>query len=138
MPELPVNEPLETRLEEPEGSIPALRAASGDPEELAAVAARWPTCLAAWSGLGDAALAGGRTVEAYAYFRTGYHRGLDRLRGSGWRGTGRVPWAHAGNHGFLRCLGGLGRAAGSIGESDEEERCRAFLERLAPDAPPTT
>jgi hypothetical protein len=131
---LPVGEPLETRLDEPSGSLEALARASG-PEELVSVAARWPECLGAWAGLGEEALRAGRYVEAYAYFRVGYHRGLDRLRKSGWRGAGRVPWDHEPNRGFLRSLAGLGRAADSIGESSEAQRCRDFVRELAPEAP---
>ena len=55
------------------------------------------------------------------FARTGYHRGLDRIRGAGWRGKGRVPWSHEGNRGFLRSLAGLSRAAATIGEIDPEE-----------------
>lgn len=126
---VPINEPLEVRLQEPAGALEAL--ASGAPP--AEVAARHPECLAAWAALGDAALDDGRPVDAYAYYRVGYHRGLDRLRGSGWRGSGLVPWVHEPNRGFLRSLGGLGRAAGALGETDEERRCAEFLARLAPD-----
>jgi hypothetical protein len=77
----------------------------------------------------------GRTVDAYAYFRVGYHRGLDRIRKAGWRGSGRVPWSHEPNRGFLRSLRGLQLAAEALGERDEAERCQAFLQELAPDAP---
>lgn len=132
MDEIPVNEPLETRLEEPTGSLEALDAAT-EPDEVAAVAARWPLCLSAWARLGEEALDGARAVEAYAYFRVGYHRGLDRLRAAGWRGMGTVPWFHRPNRGFLRSLQGLGRAAQAIGEDDEAARCHEFLEQLAPD-----
>ncbi|MGH2820356.1 MAG: DUF3151 domain-containing protein [Actinomycetota bacterium] len=134
MPELPVDEPLEIALEEPPGSLEGLARASST-EEVARVAASYPNCLGAWAELGDRALAAARPVDAYAYFRVGYHRGLDRLRGSGWRGTGRVPWGHDPNRGFLRALGGLGRAADALGEDDEARRCAEFLGRLAPDAP---
>ena len=130
MSELPVNEPLETRIDEPEGSLDEL--GSSDPAD---VAARYPLCLAAWAALGERALAAGETVQAYAFFRVGYHRGLDRIRQSGWRGTGRVPWAHEPNRGFLRSLRGLGQAAAAIGETDEAARCAEFLQQLAPDAP---
>jgi hypothetical protein len=133
MAEIPVNEPLETRIDEPAGALAALGGASGD-DELLAVAARWPSCLSAWAQLGERALARGRTVEAYAFFRVGYHRGLDRIRAAGWRGRGRVPWSHEGNRGFLRSLRGLGSAAARLGERDEAERCTAFLHDLAPDA----
>jgi hypothetical protein len=132
--ELPVNEPLETRVQEPADSLEALRDASTD-DELAAVAARYPTCLAAWAELGERAEGAGRTVEAYAYFRVGYHRGLDRIRQAGWRGSGRVPWSHEANRGFLRSLRGLGSTAGEIGEDDEAARCDQFLQQLAPDIP---
>ncbi|MDQ5815121.1 MAG: DUF3151 domain-containing protein [Actinomycetota bacterium] len=137
MVEVPVNEPLETRVQEPEGSLEALNEASSD-EDVAEVAARFPTCLAAWSELGERALTAGRPVEAYAYFRVGYHRGLDRIRQAGWRGVGRVPWSHEPNRGFLRSLRGLGVAAGAIGEGDEATRCDGFLQQLAPDAPSGT
>jgi hypothetical protein len=133
VPELPITESPETRIDEPDGSLDALAAASGP--QVAEVAARWPECLSAWAVLGEDALASDRPVEAYAYFRVGYHRGLDRLRKSGWRGSGRVPWAHEANRGFLRSLRGLGRAAAAIGEDDEAERCQEFFADLAPDAP---
>jgi hypothetical protein len=128
--ELPVNEALETTIEEPDGSLEALK--SQAPAE---VARDYPTCLAAWASLGDAAFNSGDFVGAYAFYRVGYHRGLDRIRQAGWRGKGRVPWSHDGNRGFLRALKGLGRAAGAIGEKEEEQRCTEFYEQLAPDAP---
>lgn len=134
MSQIPIGEPLETRIEEPPGSLDAIAEAS-DPDALAAVAARWPECLTAWAALGEAALAEGRAVAAYAYFRVGYHRGLDRIRGAGWRGAGKVPWAHEANRGFLRSLRGLGAAAGAIGEEAEAARCADFLGGLAPDIP---
>lgn len=130
MPELPLTEPSVTTIEEPDGSLEQL--ATSDPS---AVAARWPECLAAWAELGERALAAGESVEAYAYFRVGYHRGLDRIRKAGWRGSGRVPWSHEGNRGFLRSLKGLGLAAAAIGEAAEATRCSDFLAQLAPDAP---
>jgi hypothetical protein len=134
MNQIPVGEPLETAIEEPEGSLEALSAA-GSTDATRKVAAEYPECLTAWAALGEEALAGGRAVEAYAYFRVGYHRGLDRIRRAGWRGEGRVPWAHEPNRGFLRCLRGLGAAAGAIGETAEETRCAEFFAQLAPDAP---
>lgn len=63
------------------------------------------------------------------------HRGLDRIRKAGWRGSGGVPWSHAGNRGFLRALVGLRKAADVIGETDEAQRCRDFAAELAPDIP---
>ena len=66
-------------------------------------------------------------VAAYAYARTGYHRGLDLLRRSGWKGVGPIPWEHAPNRGFLRALWALSVAAGRIGDTIEQERCTQFL-----------
>jgi len=92
-----------------------------------AVARANPTSSLAWATLAEQALEEGRDVEAYAYARTGYHRGLDALRRSGWKGHGPVPWAHVPNRGFLRSLAALARAAAEIDEIDEAERCRSFL-----------
>jgi hypothetical protein len=100
---------------------------------VSAVVARHPRFLDAWARLGDLAR---DDVEAYAAYRVGYHRGLDRLRQSGWRGSGYVRWQHESNRGFLRDLDGLRRAAGAIGELDEEERCATFLLQLDPAWPP--
>jgi Protein of unknown function (DUF3151) len=66
-------------------------------------------------------------VAAYAYARTGYHRGLDALRRAGWKGAGPVPWEHVPNRGFLRALWALARAAERIGDTTEQERCRQLL-----------
>ena len=134
MPELPITDAAETTIEEPDGSLEALERAT-TPAQVTQVAADHPTCLAAWAALGWAAFEDGRSVDAYAFFRVGYHRGLDRIRRAGWRGSGRVPWSHPGNRGFLSSLRGLGAAAGEIGEDDEAERCRTFFADLAPDAP---
>ncbi|MPZ92315.1 MAG: DUF3151 family protein [Actinobacteria bacterium] len=133
MAELPITEPTETTIEEPDGSLEAVAKVDSF-EGLAAVAGRYPECLTAWAALGEAALDEDRTVEAYAYFRVGYHRGLDRIRRAGWRGSGRVPWAHEPNRGFLRALRGLGAAAAAIGEDAEATRCAEFFAQLAPDA----
>jgi hypothetical protein len=95
-----------------------------DPTE---VAAAHPTYSLAWALLAERALDADLPVEAYAYARTGYHRGLDALRRSGWKGHGPVPWEHEPNRGFLRALHALSRAAEAIGETDEEQRCRTFL-----------
>ncbi|HEX8004547.1 MAG TPA: DUF3151 domain-containing protein [Mycobacteriales bacterium] len=100
-----------------------------------AVAAAHPTHLAAWATLAEQALAAGQPVEAYAFARVGYHRGLDALRRNGWKGHGPVPWSHAPNRGFLRSLRALGDAAGRIGETAEEERCAAFLRDCDPATP---
>jgi hypothetical protein len=102
----------------------AALAAGTDPAE---VAAAHPTSSAAWAALAEQALEGGRTIEAYAYARTGYHRGLDSLRRNGWKGFGPVPFSHEPNRGFLRCVTVLAKAAGVIGEVDEEARCLQLL-----------
>lgn len=109
------------------GDDAARRAAIAD------VVARWPRFLDAWARLGDA---GRDTVESYAAYRVGYHRGLDRLRANGWRGSGYVRWTHPSNRGFLRALDGLQRSASAIGEADESERCATFLRQLDPAWPP--
>lgn len=106
--------------------------ASGVPAEQ--VAAARPSASAAWAALATEALEAGRTVEGYAYARVGYHRGLDALRRAGWRGQGSVPWSHEPNRGFLTCLGALSTAAGAIGEDDERDRCRTFLNDCDPAA----
>jgi hypothetical protein len=110
----------------------AVLLARGD--EPARVAAAYPASCAAWATLAENALAAGRSVEAYAYARTGYHRGLDALRRSGWKGSGPVPWSHEPNRGFLRALHALAQAAGAIGEDDEAARCSQFLTDSDPDA----
>ena len=92
-----------------------------------------PTFLDAWAHLSEWALEEGDAVAAYAFARTGYHRGLDRIRRAGWRGAGPVPWTHAPNQGFLRSVMALMRSAGAIGEMDEAERCRQFLLDLDPE-----
>jgi hypothetical protein len=103
-------------------------------DQPAAVAAAHPASSAAWAALASAALAGGRPVEAYAYARTGYHRGLDALRRAGWKGQGPIPWAHEPNQGFLRALHSLSQAAAAIGEDDEAARCAQFLAEADPEA----
>jgi hypothetical protein len=102
-------------------------------EAISGVVARWPRFLDAWARLGDHAR---DDVEAYAAYRVGYHRGLDRLRANGWRGSGYVRWAAPENRGFLRSLRGLARMAAAIGEDDEAERCRLFLGQLDPNGVP--
>lgn len=108
------------------------RLAAGD--EPADVAADYPTSSLAWALLANDALAEGHPVESYAYARVGYHRGLDSLRKSGWRGQGPVPWRHAPNRGFLRSLYALGRAAAAIGETEEVDRIGKFLDDSDPTA----
>jgi hypothetical protein len=91
------------------------------------IAATYPAFSLAWAMLAESALASDSFVEAYAYARTGYHRGLDALRRNGWKGHGPIPWSHEPNRGFLRCLAALGRAADGIDEQDEADRCWTFL-----------
>jgi hypothetical protein len=98
------------------------------------VAAAHPTSSLAWAALADQAHAEGRTIEAYAFARVGYHRGLDLLRRNGWKGHGPVPWEHEPNRGFLRCLHALAQAATAIGEEGEATRCTLFLRESSPAA----
>jgi hypothetical protein len=131
--------PPETVLDdEPPEALAALDLALGRPEAerraaVAAVARRWPRFLDAWAQL---ARLSEDDVERYAYSRVGYHRGLDRLRANGWRGSGHVRWRHPQNRGFLRALDELRAAAAAIGEEDEAVRCERFLRQLDPDWPP--
>jgi hypothetical protein len=97
------------------------------------VVAAHPTFLDGWAHLAEWALDAGDPVAAYAFARTGYHRGLDRVRKAGWGGQGPVPWRHEPNRGFLRSVHALMLAAALIGERDEAERCRDFLLQLDPD-----
>ena len=98
------------------------------------VAAAHPSASVAWAALAEEALADDKAITAYAYARTGYHRGLDQLRRNGWKGFGPVPYSHEPNRGFLRCLAALARAAGDIDETDEEQRCWEFLADSSPEA----
>ena len=105
-----------------------------DAADPAGVAARFPASCAAWAALAQRALAAGDPVAAYAYARTGYHRGLDQLRRAGWKGYGPIPWEHQPNQGFLRALHMLASAAAAIGEDDEAARCCDFLAERSPAA----
>jgi hypothetical protein len=116
----------------PENVEAAAALAAG--QEPADVAAVFPGYSAAWAALAGRALARGDAVTAYAYARTGYHRGLDQLRRAGWRGNGPIPWEHEPNRGFLRSLYLLGRAADAIDEHDEASRCEQFLRDSSPAA----
>jgi Protein of unknown function (DUF3151) len=103
-------------------------------ENPTAVAAAHPSASVAWATLAEEALDDDRAVTAYAYARTGYHRGLDQLRRNGWKGYGPVPYAHVPNRGFLRCVAVLAKAADSIGETDEFQRCLDLLDDCDPAA----
>ncbi len=109
----------------------AALAAANDP---ATAAAAYPESSAAWAALAVRALDEGDAVAGYAFARTGYHRGLDQLRGAGWKGHGPVPWSHGPNRGFLRALAALARAAAELGEDPEALRCREFLDECDPAA----
>lgn len=109
------------------------------------VAAAHPAASIAWAYLAEAALERGGAegdtqvvnhdiVAAYAFARTGYHRGLDLLRRNGWKGFGPVPWSHEPNRGFLRSVGALARAARAVGETEEYARCLDLLEDCDPRA----
>ena len=122
--------PEPTRLA-PEPQVASALAAGETPEQ---VACTHPESPLAWALLADEARAAGRDIESYAYARVGYHRGLDTLRKSGWRGAGPVPWSHEPNRGVLRALYALRRAAATIGETEEVERLTDFLDGADPEA----
>lgn len=91
---------------------------------------RHPESSLCWAMLAEGALTVGTPdadLTAYAYARTGYHRGLDTLRRAGWKGSGPIPWEHGPNRGFLRALWALAVAAHRIGEDAEARRCSQFL-----------
>jgi hypothetical protein len=99
------------------------------------VVRRHPASPLAWAALGEQARAEqADAVTVYAYARVGYHRSLDLLRRSGWKGHGPVPWEHEPNRGFLRCLALLAESARTIGETDEWDRCSEFLRDSSPTA----
>ncbi len=120
---------------EPDEALAALRVALGVEDEharreaVAAVVADRPSFIDAWAALAGLAR---DDVEAYAYYRVAYHRGLDQLRGAGWRGSGYVRRRHESNQGFLRALEGLQRQAMILGETHEAQRCATFLAQLDP------
>lgn len=122
---------------EPPELLAALDAALAADDPRAAISdvvAGAPAFLDGWAQLGRR---GRDQIEAYSAFRVGYHRGLDRLRASGWRGSGYVRWEHPTNRGFLRALHGLASSARLIGEDDEADRCDLFLRQLDPTWPPS-
>lgn len=102
-------------------------AALADGAQAREVAAKYPDSSLVWAALADAALDSADSVAAYAFARTGYHRGLDALRRNGWRGAGPVPWAHTPNRGVLMAIAALVRAAAALGDTAEETRCRQLL-----------
>jgi hypothetical protein len=108
----------------------ATELAARGPEHFLDVVRSHPESSLCWALLAEGALAVGGLegdLGAYAYARTGYHRGLDALRRAGWKGSGPVPWEHLPNQGFLRSLWALALAAERIGETAEYERCAQFL-----------
>jgi len=115
------------------GDIEAEEALAAD-ENPSIVAAAHPSASVAWATRAEEALDDDRAITAYAYARTGYHRGLDQLRRNGWKGFGPVPYAHEPNRGFLRCVAALARAADAIGETDEVARCLDLLDDCDPSA----
>jgi hypothetical protein len=127
-------QPPETLLPEEPAAAAAVAAAQAGTTPAADVAGAFPSYSAAWAVLAEDAWSRKSVIESYAYARTGYHRGLDALRRSGWKGHGPVPWSHAPNQGFLRCLSALARAAMEIGEADEAARCAQFLRDCDPAA----
>jgi hypothetical protein len=116
----------------PERAEPTAALDRGD--DPAEVAERHPDFSAAWATLAERALQRGEVIAAYAYARTGYHRGLDQLRAAGWKGFGAVPFAHEPNGGFLRAVAALARAANRIGEVDEYKRCLQMVMESDPEA----
>ena len=116
---------------EPEQTVSSGLQAGRSARELAA---EHPAASLPWAVLAEEALGRGQVIEAYAYARTGYHRGLDALRRSGWKGHGPVPWEHIPNRGFLRALYVLGQATAQIGEQQEALRCQTLLADCDPGA----
>lgn len=100
-----------------------------DPRDLVVL---HPESPMAWAVLSQDSIAEGDQVAAYAFARTGYHRGLDALRQSGWRGQGPIPASHAPNRGFLRALAMLGETSRLLGDDAEADRVRAFLREADP------
>lgn len=98
------------------------------------VVEQFPTSSLPWALLSFKSRLLGKTTEAYAYARVGYHRGLDALRQAGWKGQGPIPWQHEPNRGFLLSLYSLGRSAHFWAETDEEERITKFLDDADPTA----
>ena len=118
----------------PEGGPDArARAALDAGEDPRSVAAAEPASPYAWAALSSASSADD-PVAAYAFARTGYHRGLDALRKGGWRGQGPVPASHGPNHGVILAVLALRDAAGTIGEAREVARLAALADDFDPEA----
>ncbi|GAA0333918.1 MAG: DUF3151 domain-containing protein [Micropruina glycogenica] len=131
MSHLPFADPHANRTLLPD-DVAATAPTDSDPFE---VAAEFPASSLAWAVLAELALANGTregVLQAYAFARTGYHRGLDALRRNGWRGAGLVPWEHEPNQGFLRAVWALAQAARAIGETAEYDRCVQLLVDSSP------
>ena len=137
MPELPLHGVTPTHIPAwPTETVAALEAAMAADDPMSAlrdVAAGDPSFLPVWAELAERSLDAGDPIAAYAFARVGYHRGLDAIRGAGWRGQGPAPWSHEPNRGFLRSLDALRRAAAAINEPGEPDRCRDFLLQLDPE-----
>lgn len=118
-----------------QSELDAARAVPQDQRLLtvSAVVASHPTFLEGWAELGDV---GKTVIDCYMAYRVGYHRGLDALRASGWRGSGYVRWSRPSNRGFLRCLRGVAKTSRIIGEIGEADRCDQFLLQLDPSGGP--
>jgi hypothetical protein len=99
-------------------------------KQLIEIVCEYPASSLCWALMAEDSLTRGSReadVAAYAYARTGYHRGLDALRRAGWRGSGPIPWEHEPNRGFLRALHALAVAAERIADTVEQQRCAQFL-----------
>lgn len=118
----------------PETRLPQDPAQEMSAQDPTAIATAHPESSLGWAILAEQAYERGDDIQAYAYARTGYHRGLDALRKAGWKGQGPVPWEHPPNQGFLRALAVLSRAAESIDEEAEQRRCADFLRDSSPQA----
>ncbi|MCB9417054.1 MAG: DUF3151 family protein [Mycolicibacterium sp.] len=97
------------------------------------MAAAHPASSVAWAALAEEALAEDKAITAYAYARTGYHRGLDHCVTSGWKGSARSRTA-TNPTGFPALRRRLARAADTIGETDEFARCLDLLDDCDPAA----
>lgn len=126
---------MKDMLAPPPVKLPEDPAAARDPLDDATALAH-PDSPLVWAVRAEAALPTAKSpadkLTAYALARTGYHRGLDRLRGNGWKGWGPVPFSHGPNQGVLRAIAALAIAAKTIGEDGEYDRCRALLSDCDP------